>query len=130
MRRAKMGKDAAVIRNELRVRLGQIARELGREVYPDGLSRDTKFSELEKVAGTLGDEIARQLIETQVRGQAEDWSAEASCECPECGGPSSKAPDQPRVLTTTRGDVGWDQRVGYCTRCRRAFFPSEPSVGY
>ena len=39
-----MGKDAAIIRNELRVRLGQIARELGREVYPDGLSPDTKFS--------------------------------------------------------------------------------------
>ena len=130
MRRAKMGKDAAVIRNELRVRLGQIARELGREVYPDGLSRDTKFSELEKVAGTLGDEIARQLIETQVRGQAEDWSAEALCQCPECEGPSSQAPDQPRVLTTTRGDIGWNQRVGYCTRCRRAFSPSEPSVGY
>jgi hypothetical protein len=130
MRRAKMGKDAATIRSELRVRLGQIARELGREVYPDGLSRDTRFSELETVAGTLGDEIARQLIETQVRGQAEDWSEEELSECPECGGPASKAPDQPRVLTTTQGDVGWDQRVGYCTRCRRAFFPSEPSVGH
>lgn len=129
MREAKMGKDAATIRDELRVRLGQMARELGREVYPDGLSRETKFSELETVAATLGDEIARQLIETQVRGQAEDWSEEQLCQCPECGGPASKAPDQPRVLTTTRGDVGWDQRVGYCTRCRRAFFPSEPSVG-
>ncbi len=125
-----MGKDAATVRNELRVRLGQIARELGREVYPDGLSRDTKFSELETVAGTLGDEIARQLIETQVRGQAEEWSEEELSQCPECGGPASKAPDQPRVLTTTRGDVGWDQRVGYCTRCRRAFFPSEPSMGH
>jgi uncharacterized protein with PIN domain len=125
-----MGKDAATFRDELHIRLGQIARELGREVYPDGLSRDTKFSELETVAGTLGDEIARQLIETQVRGQAEDWSEEELRECPECGGPTSKAPDQRRVLTTTRGDVGWDQHVGYCTRCRRAFFPSEPSVGH
>lgn len=124
-----MGKDAAIIRDELRVRLGQMARELGREVYPDGLSRDTKFSELETVAATLGDEIARQLIETQVRGQAEDWSEEELDECPECGGPASKAPNQPRVITTTQGDVGWDQRVRYCTRCRRAFFPSEPSVG-
>src|SRR3954451_18875946 len=116
MRRVKMGKDAATVRNELRVRLGQIARELGREVYPDGLSRDTRFSELETVAATLGDEIARQLIETQVREQAEDWSEEPLGPCPECGGPVSKAPDQPRVLTTTRREVGWDQRVGYCTR--------------
>ena len=125
-----MGKDAGTVRDELRVRLGQIARELGREVYPDGLSRDVKFSELETVAGTLGDEIARQLIETQVRGQSEDWSEEELRECPECGGPASKAPDQPRVLTTTRGDVGWNQLGGYCTRCQRAFFPSEPSAGH
>jgi uncharacterized protein with PIN domain len=125
-----MGKDVATVRDELRVRLGQIARELGREVYPDGLSRDIKFSELETVAGTLGDEIARQLIETQVRGQAEDWSEEELSQCPECGRPASQAPDQPRVLTTTRGDVGWNQPGGYCTRCRRAFFPSEPSAGH
>src|SRR3954469_6783207 len=43
--RAKMGKDAAVIRDEFRIRLGQIARELGRDPYPDGLPRGTKFSE-------------------------------------------------------------------------------------
>jgi hypothetical protein len=125
-----MGKDGAAIRNEFRVRLGQIARELGREIYPDGLSRDTKFSELEAIAGTLGDEIARQLIETQVRGQAEDWPEEELGQCPECGGPARTAPDQPRVLTTTRGEVAWDERVGHCTRCRRAFFPSEPSLGH
>ena len=125
-----MGKDAATIRNELRVRLGQIARGLGREVYPDGLSHDTRFSELETVAGALGDEIARQLIETQVRGQAEEWSEEELGKCPECGGPASKAPDEPRVLTTTQGDVRWDQRAGYCTRCRRAFSPSGPGLGH
>ena len=124
-----MGKDPAAIRNEFRIRLGQIARQLGREVYPDGLSRDIKFSELETVAATLSDEIARQLIETQGRGQAEDWSDEELGECPECGGPAHKAPDQPRVLTTTRGDVAWKQRVGNCPRCRRAFSPSGSSVG-
>ncbi len=124
-----MGKDAVTIRDELRVRLGQMARELGRVVYPDGLSRGTKFSELETLAATLGDEIARQLIETQVRGQAEDWSEGEPGPCPECGGPASRAPNQPRVLTTTRGEVGWDQHVGYCPRCRRAFFPSGPGVG-
>jgi len=49
--------------------------------------------------------------------------------CPVCGGPARKAPDQPRVLMTTRGEVAWKQRVANCPRCRRAFFRSESSVG-
>ena len=124
-----MSKDTSAVRDQLRPRLGQIARELGREIYPDGLPRGTRFSELEAIAGELGDEIARQLIESHIRGQAEDWPDDELGECPSCGGVARKAPDQPRVLTTTRGDVAWKQRVANCPRCRRAFFPSGPGVG-
>jgi predicted nucleic acid-binding Zn ribbon protein len=124
-----MGKDTAAIRKEFSDRLGQMARELGRILYPDGLPRGTKFSELEAIAGALGDEMARQLIESHVRGQAEDWPEEQLGECPVCGGPARKAPDQPRVVTSTRGDVAWKERVGNCPRCRRAFFPPGPGVG-
>ena len=124
-----MGKDATEICREFHTRLNQIARELSGNLYPLGLPRGTKFSELEAVAGALGDEIARQLIEINVREQADDWPEAELGECPACGGPARKAPDQPRVLTTTRGDVTWKQRVANCPRCRRAFFPSEPSVG-
>ena len=124
-----MGKDAAAIRTEYQERLGRFARELGRELYPDGLPRGTKFSELEEIAGALGDEVARQLIEIHVQEQADDWPEEQLGECPVCGGAARKAPDEPRVLTTTRGDVAWKERVANCPRCRRAFFPSGPSVG-
>lgn len=124
-----MGKDADAVRDELRPRLGQIAREIGREVYPDGLPRETKFSELEALAGALGDEIARQIIETHVRGQAEDWPEDKLGGCPACGGPARKAPDEPRVVVNTRGDVAWKERVGSCPRCRRAFFPPGPGAG-
>ena len=125
-----MGKDVAAVREAFHDRLGQMARELGRELYPDGLPRGTKFSELEALAGALGDEMGRQLIEVHVRGQAEDWPEQERGECPVCGGGAArKAPDQPRVVTTTRGDVAWTQRVGNCPRCRRAFFPSGPGAG-
>ena len=124
-----MGKEAATVVDEMRIRLGSIARELGREVYPDGLPRDAKFSELEALAGSLADEIARQLIQTQVRGQAQEWPEPELGHCPECGGPASRAPDEPRTLTTTRGEVTWDERVGHCPRCRRAFFPPGPRIG-
>lgn len=124
-----MGKDASTIRKEFHTRLGQMARELAKQPYPDGLPRGTKFSELEAVAGALGDEMARQLIEINVQEQADDWPEEEQGECPVCGGAARKAPDQPRLLTTTRGDVAWKERVANCPRCRRAFFPSGPSVG-
>ena len=71
-----MGKDAAEIRLEFRSRLGQMARELAKEVYPAGLPRGTRFSELETIAGALGDEMARQLIEINVQEQADDWPEE------------------------------------------------------
>ncbi len=124
-----MGKDAASLRKEFQTRLGQMARELGREIYPDGLPRGTKFSELEDIAGVLGDEMARQLVEIHVRGQAEDWPEEELGECPVCGGAARKAPDDPRVVTTTRGNVAWKERVANCPRCRRVFFPSGPGAG-
>jgi uncharacterized protein with PIN domain len=123
-----MGKDARAVSAELQSELGRIARQLGREIYPDGLRRDTKFSELEDVAGLLGDEIARQIIETQVEQQADGFEQDR-VECPECHGPARKMPSQPRVLTTTRGEIQWTEHVASCPRCRRAFFPSEPSVG-
>ena len=124
-----MGKDAAEIRKEFHARLGRIARELARELYPNGMPRGTKFSELEDVAGALGDEMARQLIEINVQEQADDWPEEELGECPVCGGAARKAPDEPRVLTTTRGDVAWKERVANSTRCRRAFSPSGSRVG-
>lgn len=55
----KMGNDPAAVRDEVRIRLGQMARELWRGTYPEGLPRVTKFSESETLAGALGDEIAR-----------------------------------------------------------------------
>ncbi len=126
---ANMGKDAAAIRHEFQSRLGRMARELTRELYPDGLPRGTKFSELEAVAGALGDEMARQLIELNVQEQADEWPQEELGECPLCGGAARKAPDEPHVLTTTRGTVAWKQRIANCPRCRRAFFPSDSGVG-
>ena len=124
-----MGKGAAEIRHEFQARLGQVARELATQLYPEGLPRGTKFSELEAIAGALGDEMARQLIEINVREQADDWPEDELGECPVCGGAARKAPDEPRVLTTTRGDVAWKERVANCPRCRRAFFPSGSNLG-
>src|SRR5262245_29765642 len=111
LRIATMGKDAAAIRREFHDRLGQVARERGRALSPDGRPRGTKFSEREAIAGALGDETARPLVAIHVRGQAEDWPEEERGECPVCGGAARQAADEPRVMTTTRGDVAWKEPV-------------------
>jgi hypothetical protein len=69
-RNTDIGKDAAETRKEFHPRLGEIARELERVLYPEGLPRGTKFSELEAIAGVLGDEMARQLLKLSVQGQS------------------------------------------------------------
>ena len=124
-----MGRDAGSIRADLHSELQQLAHQLARKVDPEGLPCGTQFSELEDIAGALGDEIARQLIESNVQEQTADWLAEDSTPCPECRGPTSKAPDRPRSLMTTRGEVTWTEHARYCRRCRRTFFPSGPGVG-
>ena len=122
-----MGKDAAAIRREFHARLGQLARELGRELYPDGLPQGASFAELEDVAGTIGDEIARQLIATRVRRHAEVWAGGPPGLCPACAEPLKSGSARARRLTTTRGPVTWTETTAYCPRCRRAFSPSGPS---
>ncbi|MBV8269952.1 MAG: hypothetical protein JO252_26825, partial [Planctomycetaceae bacterium] len=91
-----MGKDAVPLSKQLRGRLAQMARELGRELYPDGLPTDITFSDLEAIAGEVADEVARQLIENQVQAQAEATAHERPGLCPSCGGALREAPAQPR----------------------------------
>src|SRR4051794_38977788 len=108
-----MGKDAAEIRSAFHTRLGQVAPELAWELYPDGLPRGTKFSELETVGGGPGDEMARQLIEINVQEQADDWLEVELGECRLCGGAARKAPQS------------CDQRVAldYVRKCFGAVGP-------
>jgi hypothetical protein len=44
-------------------------------------------------------------------------------ECPDWGGEAHQARDEPRIVTTTRGDIPWTKRVRHRPRCRRFFFP-------
>lgn len=123
-----MGKDAATISEELRPLLTQIAGQLSDQVFPEGMPWGTKFDHLEALAGALGDEIARQMIQANVTGQATAAPAPSGT-CPTCGCQGRAGPDEPRALITTRGTVAWSEPAQYCPHCRRAFFPSEPSAG-
>lgn len=123
-----MGKDAAVDLAPFRERMGQFVQQLIQEMYPDGLPPGTSFYDLEVVAEQVSDEVGRELIESQLRKQAtSDETHPASC--PTCQGPMEKADKKKlRRLTTTHGEVAWEDNTKYCPRCRRGFSPSRPST--
>lgn len=123
-----MGKDAAALPDQVHPLLARIAGQLSAAIFPEGMPWGTRFDALESLAGALGDEIARQMIQANIRHQANAPPAAVGA-CPTCGHEARSAPDQPRELTTTRGGVAWVEPARHCPHCRRAFFPPEPSAG-
>ena len=49
--------------------------------------------------------------------------------CPSCQQPLACADANPRRVQTRVGEAQGSEPQGYCPRCRRAFFPSEPESG-
>jgi hypothetical protein len=93
---------------------------------PEGVPADgTRFDEIEEDGVHVGDQVARALMEQAAQADARRTKA-TTCSC---GRPLGQRPLEPRLLTTRRGDVGWNEPVGYCPACRRDFFPSEPETG-
>jgi hypothetical protein len=125
-----MGKDVPSIPDNLRLILSHVAEQIGREVYPNGLPRGTRFSELETLSGLIGDELGRSIVESQTRAQADELSQDSTpVVCSTCGQTARAGPNEHRDLTTTQGTVAWDEPTAYCPSCRRSFFPSVSSLG-
>lgn len=85
----------------------------------------TLFEEIEETGVEVGDAVACAVMRRAVERQA----AEAPAKTCRCGRPLEEPTFEPHPLTTRRGEIGWNEPTGYCPQCRRAFFPSEPSVG-
>lgn len=111
----------------LRQLVQEVAEKVVVELYgPGGApALGTLFDAIETAGVNVGDAVARAAIEQAVQRQANQTPAR-SCRC---GTPLKEVAQEPRILTTRRGDVGWQEPTGYCPACRRAFFPSGPSVG-
>ncbi|GIW91961.1 MAG: hypothetical protein KatS3mg110_0931 [Pirellulaceae bacterium] len=91
----------------------------------------TPFREIEEFCCAIGDMVARELMRQSMAVQAQRVPTGEDV-CPECGqsvDTPKDEPFEPHVLDTCRGPVDWNEPKRYCRRCRRAFFPSEPSIG-
>jgi hypothetical protein len=119
------------ISSELQTRIKAMASQLRREIFaPSGLPpQGTKFTELEDRACEVGDAMTRALLETTLQEQQAAVPS-GPVECGLCGRSAVEDELEPRLVTTRRGDVAWQERKYYCKHCRKAFFPSVARLGH
>jgi hypothetical protein len=115
----------------LRERVEALADELRRELYgPKGYPPwGTKFVDMEEQTGEVGDALACAMLSHSLRDQAEQAGHPAG-KCGGCGEPIPLEEIAGRLLQAKRGEAVWQESYGRCKRCRKAFFPSLPSLGH
>lgn len=111
-----------------------VAKRVADELWgPQGPVWGTTLTELEDVALAARTIFTQKLLELGLERQAtaRQQQPSPSKTCPDCGRPLED-PKQPavRALQTRAGAVGWQEPREHCSRCRRAFFPSEQKSGH
>jgi len=93
---------------------------------PDGSWKT--FDQMEIAANEVGDRVSQQLAQKSLDRSLAS-STEAPC-CPKCSQPGCHLEDpDPRVIQTCPGEVQWNEDEYFCRKCRKAFFPSDRSLG-
>ena len=79
------------------------------------------YSVIESRAHELGCQLSREVQQRQM-GEIAALAAPRA-KCPTCGARCELAPKR-RPVTSIDGTVDMQELHGYCTSCRRSFFPS------
>ena len=85
----------------------------------DAAGRPKTFAEMEDECIELSDLLSANLLQARVGGRDVDAPSDA---CPTCGRRGDRLDDEPQVLQTDRGEVGWNEPAYHCRYCRRDFF--------
>jgi hypothetical protein len=111
-----------------------VAKKMADELWgPKGPAWGTTLTEMEDLALAARAIFTEKLLALGLERQATTLQTEppaAAAACPDCHRPIEEAAEAaPREMHTRGGDVAWREPRAYCTRCRRAFFPSEQKSG-
>lgn len=107
----------------------EFAETLVRDLYGElGPAWGTTFAEIEALSSAIGKSVATALATRAVAAQAEAGVPDQHAECPGCCARVEMASSEPRSVQTLDGLVEWLEPEHSCDRCRKAFFPSEPTV--
>lgn len=117
---------------ELRPYVEGVAKNLVDKLYgPKGPAWGTKLTEIEDVLLEIREVLTEKMLDLSLAQQAAvlDERPEAYRTCPGCQQPLPCDEVNPRSVLTRAGQALWPEPESYCTRCRRAFFPSVPKPG-
>jgi len=118
----------------LRSYLEGVAKKVADDLFgPHGPPWGTSLTELEDIAldarAILSEKLLALSLDRQATTPPETRPADMQA-CPTCQRPFDQPQQpEPRFLQTRAGDVDWGEPRDYCTRCRRAFFPSKQESG-
>lgn len=111
-----------------------VAKKIADELWgPHGPAWGTTLTELEDVALAARAIFTQKLLELALarQGAAPEHRPAPTHRCPDCQRPFADPEEaQLRTMQTRAGEVCWQEPQEYCTRCRRAFFPSEQKFGH
>lgn len=116
---------------ELQAKLSRLARETAEAhvalaAAKGALAGTPHYSSIEQAAHDLGREVSRLA---QQRHMAELTALRlGQAKCPGCGAVCETQPKK-RTARSADGPVELLEPAGYCSACRRAFFPSAGSDG-
>jgi hypothetical protein len=114
----------------LRPYLEGVAKKLTHDLFgPDGPPWGTTLTELEDIVLETRAILSKRMLQLSLEQQATIRQQARPAEmqqCPTCQR-LFEQPEEPasRSLETRGGVVDWSEPQEYCTRCRRAFFPSK-----
>lgn len=117
---------------EVRAYVEGVAKNLVEKLYgPDGPPWGTTLTHLEDLLLELRDVLTQKMLAEALSRQAaaHDRQPPHARTCPTCQRPLDTDDREPRVVHTRAGDAVWSEPQAYCTRCRRAFFPSVQEPG-
>jgi hypothetical protein len=121
-----MAKQQVNVTAAAQAQINEVARKCA--IWLDGAAEplsEMSFDAIEEYGVQVGDAVARAVMQQALDRQASQTPAEVC----RCGAPLEPRDREWHDLLTRRGPVGWEEPVGYCSRCRRDFFPSVPEVG-
>ena len=129
---ARQNKRSPLV-DEVRPYVEGVAKNLVEKLYgPHGPAWGTPLTDLEDLLLDIRQVLSETMLDESLARQAAATHQQppATHACPGCKQLLACGAGDPRLLQTRAGAARWSEPEGYCTRCRRAFFPSGQEPGH